>query len=213
MNRTSSVIVVAFCLIVASFAGLVVADLLPPKIEGYVGAVGLCSLALGALVIVTALAVTVTRAALRDPWRFGFRSLLVGILTLILLVGMAMAWGVRSGVFYLVVLLQLITPVLFVRYRSRSGSALAAALQGAGVAFVSLLVLGMFYVLVIGIERDGRIFPDIGPGLRGLRHLPDLLTFCVLIGVWPIPVVLLAGAVGGILGWKLRNRTPKNRPS
>ena len=211
VKGTSRGIAVASVLIAASFAGLILSDLLPPTIENYVVLVAMCSLGIGALALVVSLAVIVTRAASRHSWQFGFRSFLIAVLTVALFLGIAMAWGVRSSAFWLVVVLQLVTPVLFVKHCARSGSALKAALQGAGIAFVSFVVLGMIYALVIGIE-GGYPFPDIGPGLSGLYNFP-VLAFVSVIAVWPIPVVLLAGAVGGVVGRKLRDRTPKNRPS
>ena len=63
-----------------------------------------------------------------------------------------------------------------------------------------------------GEFETGYLFGDFGPGLRGLGNLGDLMALFV-IAVWPIPGVVLAGALAGIVGRKLCSRRARDRPS
>ncbi len=74
------------------------------------------------------------------------------------------------------------------------------------MGFVSVFVLIILYGLIMGIQGSYLVGP-FGPGFNGLENLQFMMCFW-LIRIRPLLVVLLAGAIGGIIGRKLRRPFP-----
>lgn len=66
------------------------------------------------------------------------------------------------------------------------------------MAFLSFFVDAMLCATLVGTER-GYLVGQIGPGLRRLGNIPIYMLFLAL-AVWPIPAILISGAIGGSVG-------------
>jgi hypothetical protein len=160
---------------------------------------------MGALALVVLLGASIVLAM--RAGKCGLGCYVAVALALALFVAMALGAGGQAGAALLLLALQLVIPLIFVKCAFRSGSALTAAMQGAVTALVSLPVLVTVYAVAVGIA-GGFFFGDVGPGFRGLGDLGGLFALLVMT-VWPIPAVTLFGAIGGLLGRKLRNQEPE----
>ena len=163
-------------------------------------------------------AIATVRRLYRARWQYSLRSLFIAVFVVAAFLGVAQAVGARLAGLLLAAALQLLTPVAVVRFDVRSRSPWSAAALGAAAAWVSVLVYVVLYGLLFGI----RIGPHFGTAGPGLRDFPGIVFafFVHLLSfkMFPVVATLLAGAIGGVVGWGLRRRIagksdPPPRPS
>ncbi len=194
----------------ASFTGLFLIHFLPPApaqaLEGWVHMTILCLYGPTMLACFLWPAIATVRRLYRARWQYSLRSLFIAVFVVAAFLGVAQAVGARLVGLLFLAALQLLTPVAVVGFDARSRSPWSAAALGAAAAWVSVLVYVALYALLFGITI-GYPFPDAGPGLRGFPFIVvaffgHLFSFKML----PVVAILLAGAIGGVVGWALRRR-------
>jgi hypothetical protein len=152
-------------------------------------------------------AIATVRRRYRAGWQYSLRSLFIAILVVAAFLGVAQALGARRAGLLLAAALQLLTPVAVVGLDARSRSPWSAAAVGAAAAWVSVLVYVVLYGLLFGIPLPYPFGGDAGPGLRGFPGFVVAFFIYVLsFKMFPVVAILLAGAIGGVVGWGLRRR-------
>lgn len=196
---------VAFVL--AWTTGLILTDLLPPAWEQSVAPLLVYALLLFLLVASATAAWSLTRYLVRGAtvahlwW-----GLALGMGTLALFAGISLTQGVQIGATITSLPWAVLLPFAVLLSSPANRTYYGAAWRGALIAGIAAFCYFCLYCLFVGFE-GGYLVGDIGPGVaafaRGVDELGLILAFFFL-AAWPPICLLLAGALGGILGEKIR---------
>ena len=197
-------------LFIASFAGLVLADLLPASLEGIVVLVMLCLHGLYGAAVLGAFAwsgIAMLDWLYHAGLWFRIVALCLAACFVLIMIG-ALSAGLEIAGLVAAAGLQLLTPVVVV-LGMRPRSPWLAMAFGAAMSLVSIVFYLFLYAVVFGIE-GGYPFGDIGPGLHGVSDFVGLLCLCA-VTVIPVIITMVAGAIGGGVGWGFARITGDGR--
>ena len=108
----------------------------------------------------------------------------------------------------------ILLPAILVRAVDAPVTRFGAAFRGALIAAVGAFCYLCLYCLTIGI-KPSYLFGGIGPGMPSFIRNLSMIGVTVVMScfiVWPIALLLLAGAAGGSIALFFRNRELRSAP-
>ncbi|TWU23711.1 hypothetical protein [Bythopirellula polymerisocia] len=189
-------------IVLTILAGFIVEFLLPNNAARFIQQLLATTLAIGSVLITIGSGVALLCSVGKGLFRYRIKDMLIITTAVAAVAAVYAVLGLRWTATIAAFLLTFAAPFVVVLMVGPFPTTAAAAKRGAAMSIVSCIVSWILYLLLIG-SKSSYIVAAIGPGLRNFNEI-GLGLFLSIIFVWPLCVLMLGGAVAGVVGQLLR---------